>query len=811
MAANTNQITVTLRQVAKMIDHSLLHPTMTDADILNGLAISKKYSVATACVKPYLIPLAKQELAGSDVLVCPVIGFPHGNSTTAVKVFEADAAAAAGGKEIDMVINIGKAMSGDWDYVADEIRQINDAVLKQGAILKVIFENDYLTDDHIVQLCKICSDIGVGFVKTSTGYGFVKQPNGLYSYKGATVPHLKLMRAESKPEVQVKAAGGVRTLDDLLHVMSLGVTRIGATATVAIMEEAAKRGITDQPTTVQFKPIEEDVAVPKRRRLPTPRNQSSTSTPLSSSRPVGRSSFEFPDPSLNRGHNDSTGHTHWNASSIISLIEEVRLSSSVVHWFTFLFHQQTFRHKFQSLYNSGPEQHYATNSHCGYIAVFLAVIATSLHYTNVEQKQKLRSNGIDTELLKDKILLALKLRFLDIISAGSLEVVQMCILLGSYYIYHGQPELAWPLCGSGLRIAQALNLHRETPHKEDDASFRQIIGDRKRAWWAIYEIETFCSMLYGFPTNIFDGDCDVAFLDPYDECSGSVSKGQHVSKPNLLFFKCAMSELSAIIKGTVDNLYRPRSGQVQKNTDYGSRLRNLVDEVESLNQKLVNCNERLDTKLRFDDPAVGSAVGNHSIHSLGTSETAFEERLFRLQALSLKLAYENARILIHRPLLSFKLLQRSTADGNDPQSRTDPFQEAMRICRDAALKISKADLKIFQEASETYAVSFIALHLLTAAYESRMGIRRLMQIQSLLREKSIIAAQGLEITKRLMSLNKFLAEAMLEYEQAVRIPTNAYSSNISASTSNQNDPFLGISFPSQEQGWIWGWNFPESK
>ncbi|KAM0265520.1 hypothetical protein ACHAPA_007671 [Fusarium lateritium] len=260
MAANTNQITVTLRQVAKMIDHSLLHPTMTDADILHGLAISKKYSVATACIKPYLIPLAKKELVGSDVLICPVIGFPHGNSMTAVKVYEADVAAAAGGQEIDMVINVGKAIGGDWDYVANEIRQINHVVVTHGAILKVIFENDYLTENHIARLCKICSDIGVGFVKTSTGYGFVKQPNGLYSYKGATVPHLKLMRAETKQEVQVKAAGGVRTLDDLLHVMSLGVTRIGATATVAIMEEAVKRGITDQPTTVQFKPIDEGVA-----------------------------------------------------------------------------------------------------------------------------------------------------------------------------------------------------------------------------------------------------------------------------------------------------------------------------------------------------------------------------------------------------------------------------------------------------------------------------------------------------------------------------------------------------------------------
>ncbi|KIR30652.1 deoxyribose-phosphate aldolase [Cryptococcus deuterogattii 99/473] len=255
MSSSTNTIEVTLTQIAKMIDHSLLHPTMTDADILEGLKIAKQYNVATACVKPYLIPLAKKELAGTDVLVCPVIGFPAGNSTTEVKVFEADRAAAEGGKEIDMVINIGKALGGDWDYVSSEIKQINDAVVKHGAILKVIFENDYLKDNHIVKLCEICSDIGVGFVKTSTGYGFVKQPNGFYTYAGATIPQLKLMRKHSKPEVQVKAAGGVRTLDDLLHVMSLGVTRIGATATIAIMEAAKARGITDKPTTVEFTPM----------------------------------------------------------------------------------------------------------------------------------------------------------------------------------------------------------------------------------------------------------------------------------------------------------------------------------------------------------------------------------------------------------------------------------------------------------------------------------------------------------------------------------------------------------------------------
>lgn len=240
-----------------MIDHSLLHPTLTDADIVEGLRICRKYRVATACVKPYLIPLAKRELEGTDVLVCPVIGFPHGNSTTKVKVFEADAAAAAGGREIDMVINIGKALGGDWEYVADEIRQINQAVVKHGAILKVIFENDYLEAEEIIHLCEICSDIGVAFVKTSTGYGFVKQANGQYSYKGATVSHLKIMRQHSRPGIQVKAAGGVRTLDDLLYVASLGVTRIGATATVSIMEEAARRGITDRPTVVEFKVIDD--------------------------------------------------------------------------------------------------------------------------------------------------------------------------------------------------------------------------------------------------------------------------------------------------------------------------------------------------------------------------------------------------------------------------------------------------------------------------------------------------------------------------------------------------------------------------
>lgn len=242
--------TITLRDIAKMIDHSLLHPTMTDADIRQGCELARRHGTATACVKPYAIPLAVEVLAGSDVAVCPVIGFPHGNSTTRIKTVEAAEAAGAGGSEIDMVVNVGKVLGGDWAYVEAEIRAVNDAVTTRGAILKVIFENDYLKDEHIIRLCEICSTADVAFVKTSTGYGFVKQPDGSYNYKGATVPHLKLMRAHSAPRVQIKAAGGVRSLDDLLMVRSLGVSRIGATATEAILDEARRRGIGETPVPV---------------------------------------------------------------------------------------------------------------------------------------------------------------------------------------------------------------------------------------------------------------------------------------------------------------------------------------------------------------------------------------------------------------------------------------------------------------------------------------------------------------------------------------------------------------------------------
>ena len=232
----------TLLELAKMIDHSLLHPTLSDAEIKAGCELSRNYNVATACVKPYSIRQALDIFAGTDVMACAVIGFPHGNSTTGIKVVEAESAALAGAAEIDMVVNNGKVKSGEWAYVKREIDLINQAVVAAGSILKVIFENDYLTTGEIVRLCEICSEVNVAFVKTSTGYGFVKQSDGQYNYQGATHEHLKLMRKHTAAHIEIKAAGGVRTLDDLLAVRALGVTRIGATATRVILNEAIKRG-----------------------------------------------------------------------------------------------------------------------------------------------------------------------------------------------------------------------------------------------------------------------------------------------------------------------------------------------------------------------------------------------------------------------------------------------------------------------------------------------------------------------------------------------------------------------------------------
>ncbi|MCY7353000.1 MAG: deoxyribose-phosphate aldolase [Cytophagaceae bacterium] len=231
-----------IREIAKMIDHSLLHPTLTDAELRDGCELARKYDVASVCIKPYAVPGAVELLAGSDVLVGTVIGFPHGNSSIEVKVAETLQAGQDGAVEIDMVVNIGKVLSQDWVYVSQEIAAVKAACAEKGAILKVIFENDFLPEDsYKIRLCEICTEVGAEFVKTSTGYGFVKGDDGKYGYEGATDHDLQLMLDHVGPGVQVKAAGGIRTLDGLLKIKEMGVTRLGASATAAIMEEAYRR------------------------------------------------------------------------------------------------------------------------------------------------------------------------------------------------------------------------------------------------------------------------------------------------------------------------------------------------------------------------------------------------------------------------------------------------------------------------------------------------------------------------------------------------------------------------------------------
>jgi len=233
-----------MNSIAKMIDHSLLHPTLTDNELKAGCELAAKYRVACVCIKPYAVRDAAEWLEKADVAVGTVVGFPHGNSCINVKVMEAEQACKDGAEELDMVINIGKALSEDWDYVQREIEAIHNAAKANGALLKVIFENDFLTQDQYkIRLCEICSEISVEYVKTSTGYGFVKQKDGSYNYFGATDRDLQLMRKHSSSRVLLKAAGGIRTLDDVLRVQALGATRIGATATEAILLEAQRRGI----------------------------------------------------------------------------------------------------------------------------------------------------------------------------------------------------------------------------------------------------------------------------------------------------------------------------------------------------------------------------------------------------------------------------------------------------------------------------------------------------------------------------------------------------------------------------------------
>ena len=232
--------------IAQYIDHAVLHPTQTENDLRAACDLCVNVGAASVCVKPYLVPRTAELLSGSSVKVSTVLSFPHGACTTQVKVAEAHDACQAGAVELDMVANLGKVFAGQWHDVRDDIAAVVAAAGQHGAIVKVIFETGLLADDQQkIQLCRCCEDAGAAFVKTSTGFGYVKQPDGTVTATGATFDDIALMRANCSDKVGVKASGGIRTLEVARRFIELGATRLGTSSTQALVDE--ERGIASEP------------------------------------------------------------------------------------------------------------------------------------------------------------------------------------------------------------------------------------------------------------------------------------------------------------------------------------------------------------------------------------------------------------------------------------------------------------------------------------------------------------------------------------------------------------------------------------
>ncbi|KAE8381888.1 fungal-specific transcription factor domain-containing protein [Aspergillus bertholletiae] len=459
-----------------------------------------------------------------------------------------------------------------------------------------------------------------------------------------------------------------------------------------------------------------------------------------------------------------------------------------VHWFMLIFHQDDFRRRWPKLYRQPNARSSNSSQNLGFVSTFLMVIAIGLQYIGDHRRHLLATYGIDPDSLKERIFSAVRTRLLDIVSVGSLEVVQMCVLLGTYYLYHGAPRLAWPVCGCGLRIAQALGLHHKRSPSAQQSSPKSIAARKqneakKRGWWAIYEIETFCSMAYGYPLSIKDSDCDVEPLDPtFNSPTGqspSSFEEPLTGEATLLSYKYFMSKLSVITKDALSELYNVRIGSAE-----GSRLHHstldpsyVVDRVRTIDMKLRNWHAEVPSRLQWDNLTaadVSYSSPRAVDQDIGASGPLFENHIYQLQALALKLAYENAKILVHRPLLSYKVVSQSSNTeprdytGSTPNSMS-PFRSSLQTCRAAAMSMAEITSNpIVDLISETYAAAFVSIHTFTAGVtlgilssidplgpqsrDTKIGMHRLMGIQEKLKDRSVLAAQGLEILQRLARL-----------------------------------------------------------
>lgn len=452
-----------------------------------------------------------------------------------------------------------------------------------------------------------------------------------------------------------------------------------------------------------------------------------------------------------------------------------------VHWFMLLFHQDEFRQRWQLLYRQLRNNQHSTAENLGFISTFLMVIAIGLQYAGAHRKHLLATYQVDCDALQTRIFAAIRERLLDIMALGILEAAQTCVLLGTYYLFHGNPGLAWPVCGCALRIAQALYLHRKqqppsTDSERPSMTRRNENEARKRCWWAIYEIETFCSMSYGYPHSINDTDCDVEPLDPSAKLPAAQSPASFNEplqcETTLLTYKYLMSKLSVITNEILSRLYCVGSASAN-NLAVKPKLssQHLVRKVASINRKLEAWKAEIPPLLQAHWTSSSDTPGYASREEfdldIGASGPVFESHIFQLQALTLQLAYENARIIVNRPLLSFRLVTRSNTVTNQPHpDPNDPFTQSMQACRDAAINITKASsIPIMNLVADTYAAAFVGIHTFTAgltlgilnsidplssqSHEAKVGLQRLMVIQAKLKERSPLPAQGLEILQRL--------------------------------------------------------------
>ncbi|RHZ58001.1 transcription factor domain-containing protein [Aspergillus thermomutatus] len=486
-----------------------------------------------------------------------------------------------------------------------------------------------------------------------------------------------------------------------------------------------------------------------------------------------------------------------------------------VHWFLLIFQQDDFRQRWPQLYKTQFDGARGAYNDLGFLSTFLMVIAIGAHYAGPYRQGLLARHGVEHETLKQCIFKAIKSSLLDIISVGSLEVVQTCVLLGTYYLFHGAPRLAWPVCGCGLRVAQSLNLHRKVNKDHvtlsSDPIERSRNETRKRCWWAIYEIETFCSMSYGYPHSIKDADCDVEPLDPsakLQNAQSPVSFDEPLRRETtLLSYKYYMSKLSVLTKAVLTELYGIGPGPVNNDRasdEFGSSLRAFVMRVASLDARLRNWRAEIPPKLRWQTVAstsISYSSKEEFDRDIGASGVRFDNHIYHLQALALELAYENTMILAHRPLLSYKLVTKTADEKLDDFSHRDtiqgnPFLGSMQACHDAGMSLSElVNSPILDLVSETYAAAFVSIHTFTAgvalgilssiepltpqAQEAKVGLHRLMSIQAKLKSRSLLATQGLDILQRLtkLVLDKELS-MMLDVSKPLQWPEQHSSSDV---------------------------------